>query len=300
METHEIRYFLAACNTLNFTRAAEECEVSTPTLTRAIKKLEDEFGGQLFRRERRLTHLTDLGRLMQQHLARAQEAAEAALAAAGKFRQVETRLKMGVISTMSTSHLVAYLQKLRERAPNLDLDIWESHCADIAAALEQGELDIAIMTQPDYSDNFRAVALFDEPYLVAFAPGHRMEAMNAVPLAELEGEDYVKRMHCEFPSNFAKLGMAKPYHAVKVRYATEREDWVQCMVAAGLGLTLMPKYLGLVPGVKTRPIIEPEVIRTISIVTRAGRQHSAPVAAALSTATGLDWSAISSVPDTDL
>ncbi|MBD8890056.1 LysR family transcriptional regulator [Roseibium litorale] len=67
MELQEIRYFLASCETLNFTRAAANCGVAVPTLTRAIKKLEEELGGQLFRRERRLTHLTDLGRLMQRH-----------------------------------------------------------------------------------------------------------------------------------------------------------------------------------------------------------------------------------------
>ena len=58
----QIRYFLAVCETLNFTRAAEQCHVTQPALTRAVQKLEDELGGLLFRRERHLTHLTDLGR----------------------------------------------------------------------------------------------------------------------------------------------------------------------------------------------------------------------------------------------
>jgi len=68
MEMHQIRYFLAVCETLNFTRAAENCNVTQPALTRAIQKLEDELGGLLFRRERHLTHLTDLGRLMRPQL----------------------------------------------------------------------------------------------------------------------------------------------------------------------------------------------------------------------------------------
>src|SRR3569833_1550016 len=68
MEVHEIRYFLAVCRTLNFTRAAEQCNVTQPALTRAIQKLEDELGGLLFSRERGNTHLTELGRLMQPHL----------------------------------------------------------------------------------------------------------------------------------------------------------------------------------------------------------------------------------------
>src|SRR3712207_2550034 len=64
MDLHHIRYFLAVCETLNFTRAAERCNVTQPALSRAIQQLEDEIGGLLFRRERNLTHLTDLGALL--------------------------------------------------------------------------------------------------------------------------------------------------------------------------------------------------------------------------------------------
>ncbi len=60
MEMHQVRYFLAVARTRNFTRAAEECNVSQPSLTRAIQKLEGELGGPLFRREHSLSHLTDL------------------------------------------------------------------------------------------------------------------------------------------------------------------------------------------------------------------------------------------------
>jgi len=78
------------------------------------------------------------------------------------------------------------------------------------------------MTLPEYPDSLRPLRLSDEPYLVAFAPGHRFERMNAVPLAELDGEDYIKHLHCEFPSNVLRLGVTKPYRDVHVRYSTER------------------------------------------------------------------------------
>ncbi|GMG83978.1 LysR family transcriptional regulator [Paralimibaculum aggregatum] len=292
MELSQIRYFLAACQTLNFTRAAEACDVAVPTLSRAISKLEEELGGQLFRRERHLTHLTDLGRLMQTHLAAAHAATDAARTEAEKYAAAETRLRIGVISTISASHLVNFLRALAERAPGLDLDIWESHCADIAAALENAEIDIALMTQPSYAPSLRAEKLYEEPYLVAFAPGHRFEAMNAVPLAELDGEDYVKRLHCEFPSNFRRLGIDLPYRGVRVRYSTEREDWVQSMVASGLGCTLMPQFLPIMRGIQTRQIVDPVVTRTVSVVTRSGRRHSAAVEHALATARALRWQEI--------
>ena len=74
MELHEIRYFLALSKTLNFTKAAEICNVSQPALTRAIQKMEDELGGLLFSRERNNTHLTELGRLLEPHLTEVQDA----------------------------------------------------------------------------------------------------------------------------------------------------------------------------------------------------------------------------------
>ena len=104
----------------------------------------------------------------------------------------------------------------------------------------------------------------------------------------------IKRMHCEFPSNFMRLGVAKPYSDVRVRYSTEREDWVQSMVAAGLGCTLMPKCLPIMPGILTRPVVDPMVTRTVSVVTRAGRRHSGPVRQALETAWDLSWADIPS------
>jgi LysR family hydrogen peroxide-inducible transcriptional activator len=292
MELHQVRYFLAACNTLNFTRAAEACDVAVPTLTRAIHKLEEELGGQLFRLERHLTHLTDLGRLMQGHLATAHATTDAARRDAERRVCSETRLNIGVISTMSASHLVHYLRTLGKRAPGLDLDIWESHCSDIAQALENSEIDVALMTLPQYPDTLRAERLYDEPFLMAFAPGHRFEQMETVPLAEIDGENYVKRLHCEFPSNLLAMGIAKPYRSVRVRYATEREDWVQAMVAAGLGCALMPRYLPIMPGILTRPVVDPVVTRTVSIVTRAGRPHSGAVRHAVEVARRLNWVAI--------
>jgi LysR family transcriptional regulator, hydrogen peroxide-inducible genes activator len=97
MEMHQIRYFLAMCETLNFTRAAERCNVPQPSLTRAIKLLEGELGGPLFNRERGNTHLTELGAMMRPHSASV--VAQARLArtqAAALFALKNARLKVGL------------------------------------------------------------------------------------------------------------------------------------------------------------------------------------------------------------
>lgn len=290
MEMNQIRYFLKAGETLNFTRAAEQCGVSVPSLSRGIRQLEEELGGQLFRRERHLTHLTDLGRLMLEHFSTMSRAAEAAARDAKDYMALAgSRLKLGVFASIGADVLTGYLKILRVQAPELELHIWEAHCEELEAALLRGEVDVAITSSPDLDERIRVTPLFREAFYISFAPGHRFSKMNAVPMRELDGEDYVKRLHCEFPSNLARLGVPKPYNSVKVRYVGEREDWIQSLVRAGLGCAVMPENLPLLPGLEMRPLVDPEVFRQISLATVAGRPHSPPVAAAVAAAQRCRW-----------
>ena len=171
----------------------------------------------------------------------------------------------------------------------MELQVWEANCEEIDAALLAGEIDIALTSTPASDARVRALPLFQESYLIAFAPGHRFERMNAVPMRELGGENYIKRQHCEFHSNFALLGVAKPYDSVKVCYVGEREDWIQAMVRVGLGCAVVPEFQLLLPGVVTRRLIDPQVSRNVSLATVASRPHSAPVAAAVRAARKYSW-----------
>ena len=290
MEMNQIRYFLKAGQTLNFTRAAEQCGVSVPSLSRGIRQLEEELGGQLFRRERHLTHLTDLGRLMLEHFSVMSRAADAAKRDAKDYTALAgSRLKLGVFASIGADVLTDYLRTLRKQAPELELHIWEANCEELEAALLGGEVDIALTSSPELDERIRMTPLFREAFYISFAPGHRFSRMNAVPMRELDGEDYVKRLHCEFPSNLARLGVAKPYDDVNVRYVGEREDWIQSLVRAGLGCAVMPENLPLLPGLEMRPLVDPEVFRQISLATVAGRPHSPPVAAAVAAAQRCSW-----------
>jgi LysR family hydrogen peroxide-inducible transcriptional activator len=290
MEMNQIRYFIKAGETLNFTRAAEQCGVSVPSLSRGIRQLEEELGGQLFRRERHLTHLTDLGRLMLEHFSIMSRAADAAKRDARDYASLGgARLKLGVFASIGADVLTGYLRTLRDQAPALELHIWEANCEELEGALLGGEIDIALTSSPDLDERIRMTPLFREAFYISFAPGHRFGQMNAVPMRELDGEDYVKRLHCEFPSNLARLGVAKPYKAVNVRYVGEREDWIQSLVRAGLGCAVMPENLPLLPGLEMRPLVDPEVFRQISLATVAGRPHSPPVAAAVAASQRYCW-----------
>ena len=277
MEMHQIRYFLAVAETLNFTRAAELCNVTQPSLTRAVKKLEEELGGLLFSREHHNTHLTELGQLMRPHLEAIWSTEGAARALAkGYCRLEQATLRLGVMCTISPMQMVELLGRLHEQVPNLDLTLVDAPAREVVEQLEAGEVVMALVALPEFPEKCHARPLFTERYMIAFPRGHRFERMNAVPFHELDGEDYLQRLHCEFRYHFEALDVPKRHKTVQ-RYRSEREEWIQAMLLAGRGCAVMPEYLPVLPGISMRPIVEPEVSRTVNLLTIAGRRFT-PVA----------------------
>jgi DNA-binding transcriptional LysR family regulator len=145
MEMHQVRYFLAVARTLNFTRAAEECNVAQPSLTRAIKLLEEELGGDLFRRERNLSHLTDLGARM---LPLLQQCYESALTAKSLAKDVKSgklaALGIALSRTIGMELLIVHLSELVRAMPGLELKILRGTADEIGEALKKGDIELAV------------------------------------------------------------------------------------------------------------------------------------------------------------
>ncbi len=128
--------------------------------------------------------------------------------------------------------------------------------------------------------------------MIACAPGHRFEQMEAVPMADIAGEAYLTRANCEY---IGYLDGILQERMIKVQdvYQSEREDWIQSMVLAGMGICFIPEFTPVIPGIVTRPIVEPEVTRTIHIITVAGRRFSPAVAAFIKAVDKFKWPALS-------
>ncbi|MGE4528892.1 MAG: LysR family transcriptional regulator [Rhodospirillaceae bacterium] len=290
MEMHQVRYFVALCETLNFTKAAEACNVAQPSLTKAIQKLEEELGGPLFARERGLTHLTDLGRLTRPHIEAIFEASEAARVEARSFHDLEkANLRIGAMCTIGPARLIDFLKRFRALVPSATLNIHDAPGRELSAMLLAGELDAALLALPHLPERFDIVPLFREAYVVAFRPGHRFEAMDVVPLAELNHEDYLSRVNCEYPEHFDALGIPDPAADSRICYETEREDWIQAMILAGMGCSVIPEFLPMLPGIATRPLVEPEIARHVVLATVSGRRHSPALRAFVSLARRHQW-----------
>ena len=279
MEMHEVRYFLAVCDTLNFTRAAERCNVSQPSLTRAIQKLEAEFGGLLFRRERAATHLTDLGQLVRPQLERIAKDTESVKSTASSFlRMKDAPLSLGIMCTIGPLRCVGFLSRFQKDHPGIELTMTEDTPARLVGLLSEGKIDVAVMAQPDpFPERFDVHPLYRENFVVAFPPGHRFSQMNAVRIADVGGESYLSRINCEYYDAIGDI-CVRCNTPLKDAYRSEREDWIQSMVMAGMGICFMPEFSPVMPGLHTRRVIEPEVVREVCLVTVSGRSFSPAVA----------------------
>ena len=290
MQLHQVRYFLAVCEKANFTHAADACHVAQPSLTRAIKKLETELGGPLFERNRGRVRLTDFGILMKPHFERIVSASTIIRTEAEEFHTLERApVRLGAMGTINPTRVVGFLQNLLQEVPTLDLTVHEATGERLVEEMMSGQLDVALIGLPKFPDRLDARPLYDERYVIAFPDGHRFEAMPAVPLRELDGEDYLLRSHCEFAANAEDfLGAPRPYK-VNVVYRSEREEWIQAMILCGRGCAVMPEYLPRLPGINARTFIDPEIMRTVYLVTVAGRQFSPPIQRLISIARTYSW-----------
>lgn len=290
MEMHQIRYFIAAARALSFTRGAEQCCVSQPALTAALKKLEAHLGGRLFHRERNGLQLTELGRRMEPFLSEVLERAEAARNAADQLRLLkQTPVRVGVMPTLGPVRLARFLASFERAHTDAEVAIREGRPAELAAWLEADELDAAILNALDvFAEGCRLNPLYVERYVVLLPPGHPLRERATLSLHDLSRQPYVDRLACEMRERVVVACSAMGVE-LYARYRSEREDWVQAMVAADLGFAFMPEHAITHPGTIQRALSDPTVERTIALATMPGRQQSPAVRAFVRAACSHRW-----------
>src|SRR5262245_32893483 len=144
---HQVRYFPTLCQELNFTRAAEKCNVAQPALTRAVKLLEDELGGPLFHRERARTHLSELGQAVRPYLEEVLRQSQQAKRLATNFIELKgTPLKLGVMCTIGPNNFVALLANLQTQHPGIELQIMDAGASELQERIGGRHL---LLARPD-------------------------------------------------------------------------------------------------------------------------------------------------------
>jgi len=274
VELYQIRYFLALCETLNFARAAERCNVSQPSLTRTVQKLEQELGGLLIRRERRLTHLTELGELVRPMLEEVLSHSVRTVAAAKRHSSLnKTVLRLGIMPSIGPVRLAPFLVRFAAECVGVELTLVEAPIPRLNDLLLRSNLDAAVVAYVGHSDGrFRYCQLYQERIVTVAPKGHRFEQFEAVRLRDLQNEKLAFRTNCDM-GDFLLESCRKQGFEPRIVYSSAREDWVQTDAAT-----------------IARPLIDPDLVRQLSLVTVAGRRHE-PAAVLIRTIRAHAWQA---------
>ena len=274
MTLTELRYIVAVARERHFGRAAEACFVSQPTLSVAIKKLEEELDVKIFERGASEISVTPLGEAIvrQAQSVIEQAAAIKEIAKRGKD-PLNGPLKLGIIYTIGPYLLPELVRHAIEMTPQMPLMLQENFTVKLLEMLRTGELDCAIMAEPFPDAGLAIAPLYDEPFVVAVPKAHPLAKRKSVSAQELKRETMLLlgTGHCfrdqvlEVCPEFARF--SSDAEGIRKSFEGSSLETIKHMVASGMGITVVPwmsvptdsaglvQYLSFEPPVPTRRVV---------------------------------------------
>ena len=247
MTLSELRYIVAVAREQHFGRAAKSCFVSQPTLSIAIKKLEEELGVQLFERQSGEISVTPVGERVIEQAQRTLEAAEGVKQVAQQGKdQLSGPLRIGAIYTIGPYLFPELIPRLRKQAPNMPLVIEENYTAVLAEQLKRGELDAIILSLPFSDPGLLTLPLYEEPFVVLLPASHPLTQRKTIKSDMLEDESVLLlgAGHCfrdqvieACPACLPKPGS---HNDLSNMIAGSSLETIRHMVVSGLGITVLP------------------------------------------------------------
>jgi len=278
MEIHQLNYFVAVAETGSFSRAAEKCLVTQPSLSQQIIKLEQELGGPLFDRLHRRVVLTDGGRLL---LPRANAILSELTEIKYQLNQVslsgQGSLSVGFIPTIAPFVLPRVIKRFSEQFPQAKMTVQEDLTEVLVKDLVDGKLDVGITSLPIHNDLIRTQVLMVEQLLVASGLGTPLSQKASLYVKELNEVPFIalSEMHClgEQVQSFCFQQNLE----VNVVCHTTQLNTVQRCVAIGLGVSLVPKALAVndrTGKINYRTLTDAAPERKIAAATHKQRRQS--------------------------
>ncbi len=247
MTLTELKYIVAVARERHFGRAAEACFVSQPTLSVAIKKLEDELGVQLFERGSTEVSITPIGVQIVEQAQRVLEESSAIKEIAKQGKDpLSGPLRVGVIYTISPYLLPALVPRMIQDAPKMPLLLQEGLTIKLLESLRLGDVDVAILADPFPNQGFVTQAVYDEPFVVAVPNGHPWARRKHVKSSELKEETMLLlgTGHCfrdqvlEVCPELSRYSQASA--GIQKTFEGSSLETIRHMVASGIGITVLP------------------------------------------------------------
>ncbi|GJD82550.1 LysR substrate-binding domain-containing protein [Methylobacterium haplocladii] len=238
LSLRDLEYVVAIADETHFGRAAERCNVSQPTLSVQVRKLEETLGLVLFERSNRRVLLTEAGQAIvrQARIVLAEAQRLLAMASEGRGSPLTGRLVLAAIQTLGPYYFPLVLRRLRAEFPMLSLALSEARTAEILEGVRDGRIDAALVSLPIPASGLTVSPLFEEPFLLACPTDHAL-AEGALDARRIAGPDLLllDEGNCLRDQTIAACGAG----SVTGRHATSLET-LRSMVAAGAGYTLLP------------------------------------------------------------
>src|SRR5690349_20530965 len=290
MEMHQIRYFLAVSRTLNFTRAAEECNVAQPSLTRAIKQLEAELGGDLFRRERPAAQLTELGTRMHPLLKQCFEAATGARALVTSFKggKIGT-LRIAIANAVDIALLIPHLNQLKRMFNTLEFRLLRGNSKEIGEYLKTGEAELGIAVEVDRDwDRLDSWPLFTESFQLIVNRCHPLADKELVEFEELEQQHLLSRSYCEYAGRLSGALRAANVDSGAGHDVSCENDLIK-LLEANIGVAIVPRSASTPDTLRRAEIEGLDVKRTVQLYGVAGRERTAVASTVMKMLRSADW-----------
>jgi DNA-binding transcriptional LysR family regulator len=291
MEMHQVRYFLAVTRTLNFTRAADECNVTQPSLTRAIKQLEAELGGDLFRRERPAAQLTELGLRMLPLLKQCYDAALSARSLASSFKSGEVgSLRIAITEAIDLSLVIPYLEQLKRLFNRLEFRIMRGTGKQVAEYLKKGEAELGIAADigEDW-DRLDSWPLFTEGFQLLISQNHPLAGRDHLDFADLKSQQLLSRGYCEHADRLNAQLRAQEIDVDHSHEVSSENDLIK-LIEADIGVALVPLSATAPDTLKRARLNGLDLERTVQLYGVAGRERTAVASAVMKMMRGADWS----------
>lgn len=285
MTLTELKYIVAVARERHFGRAAEACSVSQPTLSVAVKKLEEELEVKIFERGAAEVSVTPLGKeiVRQAQVVLEQAAAIKEIAKRGKD-PLAGPLRLGLIYTIAPYLLPDLVRQVIERARRMPLILQENFTAKLLEQLRLGEIDAAILAEPFPETNLAVAPLYDEPFVAVVPRDHPLAVRSAITVEELKRETMLLlgNGHCfrdhvlQVCPEFARFSDSA--EGIQKSFEGSSLETIKHMVAAGMGVTLVPRLSvpkGALPGEDSAGGIPPDGVQAyVRFIPLAGEPPS--------------------------
>lgn len=277
MELRQIQYFIEVAKLEHVTEASYALHVAQSAVSRQIFKLESELGVDLFIREGRKVRLTPIGKLFLGHMQQVMQGIEKAKQEIEEYLDPERgKVRIGFPSSLASYLMPTLISAFRERYPLVQFQLQHGSYRELIDTVIKGDINLALIGPvPQYEKQIKGEPLFLENFVVLLPYGHPLAGESALNLSQLRNEMFVL-----FPEGFILRDIVvnackKSGFEPKVSFEGDDMDAIKGLVAAGLGLTLLPEVTlnGSLPDSTVKlPVREPPITRNVGVITPANRE----------------------------